>query len=300
MSDDDDTDEEDGEKKSKKKEEPQVRTKYDRMFERRNQDVLAEHYSKLINDDGTMVAPNAGAGADADEDDDFLSVKRRFDAGDKDLGSSGDEDDESEKGNKKNVKVVHIDGSTPLVIDSKRREKLLKSKKKLLKFKGKGTKLVYDDEGNPHELYELEDEEQFKARGDAKDQQAKFLAEEAERTRLADMEDKEIAKQKRREKKEKRKARERELLAEAEEEETLVQLPPYEGDQDVDGGFSASEDEALRPSKKPKVKFTEANDREEAEPWYKKSKKSSDQAAHTPRQIQTLEDLESLATGLLG
>ncbi|KAF4256775.1 ATP-dependent RNA helicase dbp4 [Aspergillus fumigatus] len=300
LSDDDDTDEEDGEKKSKKKEEPQVRTKYDRMFERRNQDVLAEHYSKLINDDGTMVAPNAGAGADADEDDDFLSVKRRFDAGDKDLGSSGDEDDESEKGNKKNVKVVHIDGSTPLVIDSKRREKLLKSKKKLLKFKGKGTKLVYDDEGNPHELYELEDEEQFKARGDAKDQQAKFLAEEAERTRLADMEDKEIAKQKRREKKEKRKARERELLAEAEEEETLVQLPPYEGDQDVDGGFSASEDEALRPSKKPKVKFTEANDREEAEPWYKKSKKSSDQAAHTPRQIQTLEDLESLATGLLG
>lgn len=300
LSDDDDTDEEDGEKKSKKKEEPQVRTKYDRMFERRNQDVLAEHYSKLINDDGTMVAPNAGAGADADEDDDFLSVKRRFDAGDKDLGSSGDEDDESEKGNKKNVKVVHIDGSTPLVIDSKRREKLLKSKKKLLKFKGKGTKLVYDDEGNPHELYELEDEEQFKARGDAKDQQAKFLAEETERTRLADMEDKEIAKQKRREKKEKRKARERELLAEAEEEETLVQLPPYEGDQDVDGGFSASEDEAPRPSKKPKVKFTEANDREEAEPWYKKSKKSSDQAAHTPRQIQTLEDLESLATGLLG
>ncbi|KEY75944.1 RNA helicase DEAD box Hca4 [Aspergillus fumigatus] len=277
LSDDDDTDEEDGEKKSKKKEEPQVRTKYDRMFERRNQDVLAEHYSKLINDDGTMVAPNAGAGADADEDDDFLSVKRRFDAGDKDLGSSGDEDDESEKGNKKNVKV--------------RREKLLKSKKKLLKFKGKGTKLVYDDEGNPHELYELEDEEQFKARGDAKDQQAKFLAEEAERTRLADMEDKEIAKQKRREKKEKRKARERELLAEAEEEETLVQLPPYVGDQD---------DEAPRPSKKPKVKFTEANDGEEAEPWYKKSKKSSDQAAHTSRQIQTLEDLESLATGLLG
>ncbi|RHZ63647.1 ATP-dependent RNA helicase dbp4 [Aspergillus turcosus] len=295
-SDDDDSDAEDGENKSKKKEEPQVRTKYDRMFERRNQDVLAEHYSKLINDDGTMVAPNAGAGADADEDDDFLSVKRRFDAGDKDLGSSSDEDDDGEKGEKKDVKVVHIDGSTPLVIDSKRREKLLKSKKKLLKFKGKGTKLVYDDEGNAHELYELEDEEQFKARGDAKDQQAKFLAEEAERTRMADMEDKEIAKQKRREKKEKRKARERELLAEAEEEETLVQLAPYEGDQD-----SASEDEAPRPSKKPKVKFTETNEREEeAEPWYKKSKKTSDKAANAPAQIQTLEDLESLATGLLG
>ncbi|KAE8142415.1 ATP-dependent RNA helicase dbp4 [Aspergillus pseudotamarii] len=289
MSSDDDSDE-DGEKKTKK-DEKQVRTKYDRMFERRNQDVLADHYSKLINDDGTLVDPSktASAADDADEDDDFLSVKRRFDAGDEDLGGSSEEESEQ-----KDVKVVQLDGKDTLVIDSKRREKLLKSKKKLLKFKGKGTKLIYDDEGNAHELYEMEDEEDFKARGDAKEQQARFLAEETERTRTADVEDKEVAKQKRREKKEKRKARERELLAEEEAEEAVAQLAPYKEDDE----FSASdrEDDAPRPSKKQKVRIAEPDESKE-EPWYKKSKKP---AAKAPEQIQTLEDLESLATGLLG
>jgi ATP-dependent RNA helicase DDX10/DBP4 len=294
-SDDDESDAEDDEKKSKKKDAPQVRTKYDRMFERRNQDVLAGHYTKLINDDGTLADPKATD--EADEDNDFLSVKRRFDAGDKQLevGGSSDEsgsDSEAETG-KKDVKVVNIDGKEPLVIDSKRREKLLKSKKKLLKFKGKGTKLIYDDEGNAHEIYEMEDEEQFRAKGDAKEQQARFLAAEAERTRLADVEDKELVKQKRREKKEKRKARERELLAQEEQEEMLVQLPPPEDDDQ--GRFSPSEDEAPRPSKKQRVQFAEpAESEEERRP--KKPKKSTAE----PKEIQTLEDLESLATGLLG
>ncbi|KNG89600.1 ATP-dependent RNA helicase dbp4 [Aspergillus nomiae NRRL 13137] len=285
----DDSDE-DGEKKTKK-DEKQVRTKYDRMFERRNQDVLADHYSKLINDDGTLVDPSktASAADDADEDDDFLSVKRRFDAGDEELGGTSEEESEQ-----KDVKVVQLDGKDTLVIDSKRREKLLKSKKKLLKFKGKGTKLVYDDEGNAHELYEMEDEEDFKARGDAKEQQARFLAEETERTRTADVEDKEVAKQKKREKKEKRKARERELLAEEEAEEVVAQLAPYKEDDE----FSASdrEDDTPRPSKKQKVRIAEPDESTE-EPWYKKSKKPT---AKAPEQIQTLEDLESLATGLLG
>lgn len=283
---DDDSDE--GEKKTKK-DEKQVRTKYDRMFERRNQDVLADHYSKLINDDGTLVDPSKTTGAtdDADEDDDFLSVKRRFDAGDDDLGGSSDEESAP-----KGVKVVQLDGKDSLVIDSKRREKLLKSKKKLLKFKGKGTKLVYDDEGNAHEMYEMEDEEDFKARGDAKDQKAQFLAEETERTRVADVEDKEVAKQKKREKKEKRKARERELLAEEEAEEAVAQLAPYDDEMSA----SEREDEAPRPSKKQKVRIAEPTE-SDVESKYKKNKRAAPKA---PEQIQTLEDLESLATGLLG
>ncbi|PYH83117.1 putative DEAD box RNA helicase [Aspergillus uvarum CBS 121591] len=298
----DDESDEDGEKKKKtKKEEPQVRTKYDRMFERRNQDVLADHYSKLINDDGTMVEPNT-ATQDADEDDDFLSVKRRFEAGDKDLGagSSSDEDTDGEGAEKKPTKVVQLDGKQALVIDSKRREKLLKSKKKLLKFKGKGSKLVFDDEGNAHELYEMEDEEDFKAKGDAKEQQARFLAEEAERTRQADVEDKEVAKQKKREKKEKRKARERELLAaeageEGEGEERVAYLAPYKEDdnRDMDGGFSASEAEEEAP--RPKKWFMD--DDSDDEPKSKKAKKARKESEP---QIQTLEDLESLAAGLLG
>ncbi|KAL3458127.1 P-loop containing nucleoside triphosphate hydrolase protein [Aspergillus heterothallicus] len=302
---DEDSDEDGEEKKSKKPKEKEVRTKYDRMFERRNQDVLAEHYSKLINDDGTIAEPSKGT-ADADEDDDFLSVKRRFEAGDEDLdmGDSSDSDSdggvsipEADADKPEGAKVVKISDKDTLIIDSKRREKLLKSKKKLLKFKGKGTKLIYDDEGNAHELYEMEDEEDFKARGDAKEQQARFLAEETQRTQAADLEDKALAKQKKREKKEKRKARERELIAEEEREERIAQLAPYEGDQDMaDGSYSSegedAEAEAPRPSKRAKTQKSE----EEAVPWYKQQKKKPAEE----KKIQTLEDLESLATGLLG
>ncbi|KAJ6148535.1 hypothetical protein N7497_010517 [Penicillium chrysogenum] len=281
MSGDDDSETE------KKKDEKEVRTRYDRMFERRNQGVLAEHYSKLINDDGTMVAINAPKDADADIDDeadedaDFLSVKRRFAAGDADLGGksdSSDSEDSDAEPKTKDVKMVHLDGQDPLLIDSKRREKLLKSKKKLLKFKGRGTKLVYDEEGNPHEVYEMEDEEAFKARGDVDAQREKFLEAEAERTRQADIEDKEVMRGKRREKKEKRKARERaEAQAEMSEEEG-------EGD-------SASERDEPRPSKKQRVSFAEPDSDDD-----KPGKKSQ----APPKSIETLGDLEALASGLLG
>ncbi|KAL4912309.1 P-loop containing nucleoside triphosphate hydrolase protein [Aspergillus aurantiobrunneus] len=292
---------EDGEEKKKPKEK-EVRTKYDRMFERRNQDVLADHYAKLINDDGTIADPSKGTG-DADEDEDFLSVKRRFEAGDEalDAGDNSESDSDAASGSddagdddeKKDPKVVKISDKDTLVVDSKRREKLLKSKKKLLKFKGKGTKLVYDDEGNAHELYEMEDEEAFKARGDVKEQQARFLAEEAQRTQLADVEDKAVAKEKKREKKEKRKTRERELLGEEEREEGVAQLAPYYEDEDMADGHSESsegEEEAPRPSKRTKIQEPESV------PWYKKEKKKKPSGEG---QIQTLEDLESLATGLL-
>jgi ATP-dependent RNA helicase DDX10/DBP4 len=300
-------DESDAEKKVKK-DEKEVRTRYDRMFERRNQGVLAEHYSKLINDDGTMISTGAketGKDLDdeADEDADFLSVKRRFTAGDEELGqkvessgSGSDSDSDSDADAKSTtddtgVKKVYLDGQEPLIIDSKRREKLLKSKKKLLKFKGKGTKLIYDDEGNAHEVYEMEDEAAFKARGDANTQREKFLEGETERTRQADIEDKEIMREKRREKKEKRKARERaEIAAEAEEEgdfQGLSHLPhvPFE----IPGSDSDSgEERKARPSKKQRVAFAESDE--------DKPSKGNTQ----PKSIETLGDLEALASGLLG
>ncbi|CAG8934500.1 unnamed protein product [Penicillium salamii] len=288
MSSDDDSDAE----KKDKKDEKEVRTRYDRMFERRNQGVLAEHYSKLINDDGTMIDNGTkdiskDVDDEADEDADFLSVKRRFTAGDENLGaaSGSDSDSDSDSDAEKDttgVKKVHIAGQDPLIIDSKRREKLLKSKKKLLKFKGKGTKLIYDDEGNAHEVYEMESEDAFKAKGDANTQREKFLEGETERTRQADIEDKEVMREKRREKKEKRKARERaEIAAEAEEEgdfQGLSHLPhvPFE----IPGSDSESEPEP-RPSKKQRVSVDQ-------------------EPSKAPKSIETLGDLEALASGLLG
>ncbi|KAJ9405555.1 hypothetical protein DTO045G8_6772 [Paecilomyces variotii] len=282
---------EEGDKKKEK--EKKVRTKYDRMFERRNMDVLAEHHTKLINDDGTAVD---NAAEDEEDDEDFLSVKRRFDAGDKQLDDAVSNLNIKDK----DVKVVNLSGNEPLIIDSKRREKLLKSKKKLLKYMGKGTKLIYDEDGNPHEVYELEDEEKFRAAGAPEEQRAKFLETEAERTQRADLEDKEIAKQKRREKKEKRKARERELAMAEEETEPVATLAPFEDGNGAEADDMSSEEEEERhpPAKKQKKWFQDASE-DEDQARGSKGKKGKTQRAE-PMEVETLEDLEALATGLLG
>ena len=150
----------------------------------------------------------------------------------------------------------------------------------------------------------MEDEETFKARGDADTQRERFLAEEAERTRLADLEDKEVAREKRREKKEKRKARERALAAEEAEDDDEGGVPhglpfvPFE----IPGSDSAPEAEEMeepsRPSKKQRVSFAMPDSDSEEESRYKRSKGKTGAAAQP--QIETLADLEALASGLLG
>lgn len=284
--------------KAKKKTE--VRTKYDRMFERRNQDVLADHYAKIVRDEQDDDAMDING--DADEDDGFLTVKRRLDL---DNGVAAPEVNGSPNGaSGPRQVVVPTVGGEPLVIDSKRREKLLKSKKKLLKYKGKGTKLVYDDDGNAHQVYELEDEEQFRQRGDAQSQRNKFLEEERSRVMAADMSDKQIAKAKRREKREKRKARERDDDDDYDEGGTLVQLAPFHDDDDAAGSegvrgtmVSPSEDErASAPSRKrPKKWFEDDSAEENTRP-----KRRKGENFNTHEEPNTLEDLEALATGLLG
>ena len=293
---DDDDDGDYYEDEEMRKKAGQVRTRYDRMFERQNQGVLTDHYLKLINDDGTIAAAPSGSTTQDGDEDDFLSVKRRFgpddhdDDDDDDVSRVFDNEDEV-AGQNDNVKKVQLDGAEALPIDSKRREKLLKSKKKLLKYKGKGTKLVYDDEGKAHELYEMEDEDKFKARGDADAQRAKFMAEEAERTRRADIHDKEVAKQKRREKKEKRKAREREIAIGNEGAEVQLEEADYPYSEDGASSMSSEADS--------KVRFAEIKDEDTSE---KRSRKESEMKKGMPKpeEVETVEDLETLASGLLG
>ncbi|ESZ95212.1 ATP-dependent RNA helicase DBP4 [Sclerotinia borealis F-4128] len=280
------------EKKPKKKDE--VRTKYDRMFERRNQDVLSGHYSKMIADDTPMK--DVDGTADADEDNDFLSVKRVLPV-DK-LDSSDDDDDVAATGPL--GKVIEGISKDPIVIDSKRKEKLLKSKKKLLKLKDRGTKLVFDEEGNPHQVYELEDEEDFRARGTAEEQRVKFLGEEAERVREADLLDKQTAKDKKRDKREKRKAREAAL----DDDSEAPELDDAEGDEDPmallrslplpeDEEDEEDEDSTERPAKRPKKWFEDDSDDE------RKVAKRKSRVIEAADEPDTLEDLEALAAGLL-
>ncbi|EGY16833.1 ATP-dependent RNA helicase DBP4 [Verticillium dahliae VdLs.17] len=263
-------------KKSKKNE---VKTKYDRMFERTNQDVLSGHYSKVLGE------------ADDDDADDFLAVKRVIDTNDL------DDPAQAETGPKK----VTI-GSQEVIIDSKRREKALLSKKKMLKYKGSGTKLVFDDDGVARPLYELQDEEAFAQDGPAEEQRARFVEDEAARVKDADADDKERARLLRREKRLKRKAREAEergdmprvghaMATGADLEEdplALLRSLPMSGGRPAEDSSEA--EEAARPRKKAKKWFQ--TDDEEAPADGRK-------VLEIDREPETLEDLEALAAGLL-
>jgi ATP-dependent RNA helicase DDX10/DBP4 len=143
------------------------------MFERKNQKF--EHYSKLIDHDGA-----------SDDGDDLITLKRE------DHGLSSDSEGHKED----NL--------------SRRKLKMSRSKRAMLKSTELGRKLVFDEEGNPHELYEMGDAEEFFKAGPegVKDAGKKFVEGERGRLKVADVADKEEAKEKKREKKRKRKERE--------------------------------------------------------------------------------------------
>ncbi|KAJ4296567.1 ATP-dependent RNA helicase dbp4 [Kalmusia sp. IMI 367209] len=277
-----------------------VRTKYDRMFERQNQGVLADHYKKLVQDAVEGGASDENDFVDgesaADQDDDFLAVKRRIPVDNEvEQELESDDDNPAPRG-----KVVNIAGaSQPLIIDSNRREKLLKSKKKLLKLKDKGKKLVYDDEGNAHEIYELEDENSFRARGLPEEQRQKFLSAEREAVAEADVVDKATAKAKRKEKLRKRKERERmgaDMASDAEDGGVEI----ADTGEDALANFRAdaeSSDEDERPQKKPKKWFQ--SDSEDEEAGSKRRKHKGKNTRHVVEEPQTLEDMEALAANLL-
>ncbi|KAK0643269.1 ATP-dependent RNA helicase dbp-4 [Cercophora newfieldiana] len=270
----------------RKPKKPEVRTKYDKMTERQNQDVLSSHYRKLLGDE------------DDEDEEDFMSVKRVL----------GDDDLDNAAGVSTEPKVVTL-GKSELIIDSKRREKLLSSKKKLSKYMDKGTKLVFDDDGNAHPIYELQNEDDFKKEGPAEQIRREFVEAEASKVRDADVEDKEHAKQRRKEKRDKQKAREREELAQqmgagvpqleagdgatAEDALALLRSLPIAGE----GDRSSSDEEAEPPKKKAKKWFQD--DSEEEERKSKKQKKSGKKVIEMDHEPDNLEDLEALAAGLL-
>jgi ATP-dependent RNA helicase DDX10/DBP4 len=152
-----------------------VRTKYDRMFERKNQNVLSEHYTKLVDH------------SREDDDDDFITLKRA----DHELPSDSE-----------------LPTSDHL---SKRKLKMGESRRAMLKYKPQPTKLRFDEEGRPYELYEMEAEEAFYGAGEegVREKERQFAMEEREKLAEADVVDREVAKERKKEKKRKRKERER-------------------------------------------------------------------------------------------
>lgn len=150
------------------------------MFERKNQKL--EHYSKLIDHEGdTLLADEIDGGG---SEDDFITIKRADHELDESLTAEPHE--------------AHL---------SKRKVKIGKSKKAMIKYKEAGKKLVFDDEGVGHSIYKVQEpEEDVK-----KVRSAGMMFAEAGRSKLkeVDVEDKMVAKEKKREKTRKRKERER-------------------------------------------------------------------------------------------
>ncbi|KAF9985080.1 ATP-dependent RNA helicase dbp4 [Mortierella antarctica] len=250
----------------------QPKSKIEKMFNRKNQSVLAEHYTRLVDhDDDNKLKGTSGD----DDEDDFLTIKRA----DHDLG--GDE----------------IPEGTVLPV-SKRQQKMSKLEK--AKNQGQGNKLLFDEDGRAHEIYELEDEASFHAKGDALSQQKEFLEKEKKVMDHADVIDKGAAKEKLREKKAKRKQREREDMMDDSSddgEEMVVTLgnpddsgeeyeqeEDYEMDEDVESG-----DEDETPKKR--GWWQDKADEEEA----KKKRKVVE-----VDEPQTLAEQEALALKLLG
>ena len=164
------------------------------MFERKNQNILSEHYSKLIDHDGSPS-----------DSEDFITLKRA------DHGLAEDSHNPE-------IDDVQVDDDDDEIFSanlSKRKLKLGKAKRALITG-GMSKKLVFDEKGVGREVYAVADgEEWIKEKGGEKgvmEEGMRYVEGERGRMRDAEGKDKAEAREKKREKKRKRKEREKESL----------------------------------------------------------------------------------------
>lgn len=165
------------------------------MFERKNQDILSEHYNRMIDRSEDELSRDENGplnSANDDDEDNFMTLKRT----NHELPTSL-RDPEASAIAQENM--------------SKRKARLLKTKKGLVKLKGSlGTKVVFDDEGIAHDVYAMKDGGEFKAGGAdhaVREAGRAFAEREREKLKEADVDDKHLARVKKQEKKRKRKER---------------------------------------------------------------------------------------------
>ncbi|KAJ3788741.1 P-loop containing nucleoside triphosphate hydrolase protein [Lentinula aff. detonsa] len=201
-----------------------VRTKYDRMFERKNQDVLSQHYSKLIEQDV------------ASDEDDFITLKRA----DHDLTEAP-------------LREVALENL------SKRKQKLGNAKRTVLLNAPATKKIVFDDSGVGREADEVANAEDWvKEKGGIEgvvEEGNQYAETERGKMKNADVVDKQEAREKKKEKKRKRKEREK-MALEGGGELGAHAESPLSDDGYVSPEFDLSSDteqEESRPAKRSKV-----------------------------------------------
>ncbi|KAJ2159934.1 ATP-dependent RNA helicase dbp4 [Coemansia sp. RSA 552] len=193
--------------------EDKVRTKVDKMFARKNAGVLATHYQRLVDD-----------GSDEDDEGDFITLKRAdHTLSSADEGSSDDSDDDPVK-----TVAVNPDTGLPVVVPNipaqeMSKRQLRKVKEKIIK-NTRNTRVVFDEDGNARPVYELKDEESFRQQGDVNDLVSEFQQRNRKLMDEIDVDDRETARQKRREKRMARKIREREEMGLGQAESSMAVL----------------------------------------------------------------------------
>ncbi|KAJ2713114.1 ATP-dependent RNA helicase dbp4, partial [Coemansia spiralis] len=265
-----------------------AKTKVDKLFARKNANVLAEHYQKLVvHSDGDGSDGDAG-----DSDGEFITLKRaNHTLGDAD-GSGSDESSSDDEESPVRTIAVNPTTGLPVVVPNIPSQEL--SKRQLRKIKDKivkntrNTRVVFDDDGNAKSMYELKDEESFRNEGDVTVMVGEFQTRNRALMAEADVGDRAADRQKRKEKRINRKIRER-------EEQGLEPLPVLATADDSDYGSDGGGAE-----------YYSAESDVPDEPRAAKRKIADDTAPKRRRVLEvdnsamTLEDQEQLALQLLG
>ncbi|KAJ2895656.1 ATP-dependent RNA helicase dbp4, partial [Coemansia aciculifera] len=299
-----DDDEEEGSDDDLQDQQLKAKTRVDKMFARKNAGVLTDHYQRLVDHAGS------GDANDDDDDADFITLKRADhalsdDSDDEDTGDSGSGEEEEEE-DEPVVKVIAVNPVTglPVVIPNIPSQDL--SKRQLKKIKEKiikntrNTKVVFDDDGNARSTYELMDEESFRKQGDVNVLVDEFQQRNRTLMEEVDVGDREVARQKRKEKRVARKIREREEMAGGEEGSVAVlktsddDVDMYSESDDEDSDGAAEEDAPMADSE------SDVSD-DEAEVDYRAQKRRrTDRVLEVDDSAMSLEDQEKLALRLLG
>ncbi|KAI8322715.1 DEAD-domain-containing protein [Martensiomyces pterosporus] len=286
-----------------------AKTRVDKMFARKNAGVLAEHYQKLVDHSAGDV------GNEDDDDADFITLKRAdhalSDASDSEGGEEEEDEDEEEEEEDEDeeepvVKTIAMNPDTglPVVIPNipaqeMTKRQLRKVKEKLIK-NTRNTKMVFDDEGNAKPIYDLQNEESFREQGDVR----KLVDEYQQRNQAlmeeADVDDREMARQKRREKRLAQKIREKEAMGINEPAGTVAMLKTSD---DEDGFYSddagsGSEDEGRGTARSKRAYASESAD-SESDAEHAPSRKRG-RVVEVDNATMSLEDQERLALQLLG
>ncbi|KAJ2491491.1 ATP-dependent RNA helicase dbp4 [Coemansia sp. RSA 2050] len=271
----------------------QAKTRVDKMFARKNAGVLTDHYQRLVDHV-------------SDNDEDFITLKRADHA----LSDGSDYEDVSSEEEEPVVKIIAVNPDTglPVVIPNipsqeMSKRQLRRVKEKIIK-NTRNTKVIFDDDGNARSTYELMDEESFRKQGDVHtlvdefQQRNRFIMEEI------DVGDREVARQKRKEKRVAKKIREREEMGGDEGGSVAVlRTSDYEDeDEDEDEVMYSSDsgDEAPMPvAQKRASTYGGDSDSEDSgvDRSHKKSRRG--RVLEVDDSAMSLEDQEKLALRLL-